>query len=116
MTNDTIFLMLSCAESPICYGVRIYEFVEKYGTMVWDYRGDRGDRRYGLEFPPVIKSLENGKFILFPQVNFKWKTSNENWSFYALEVWDKNKTLTRSPLELPISFPRKIQRLWIVQL
>ena len=112
MTNDTIFLMLYYADCPTCYDYRIYEFVEKYGTMVWDFLGIFGDPSYSLVFPPVIKSLENGKFLLFPQVT--WQTSNGN--FDVLEVWEKNETLIRSPLGLPISFPWKIQSLWIVQL
>ena len=114
MTNDKIFLILS----PNGRYFKIYEFVEKY--MVWDYLGNLRDSTYKLKFPPVIKSLENGKFILFPQVTKQtWlttQTSYGNSPFNALEVWEKNETLTRSPLELPISFPGISQSLWIVQL
>ena len=116
MTNDTILLLLSpdLPDCSVCHGFRIYEHVEKNGTMVWDHLGIFGDPRYDLVFPPVIKSLKNGKFIFSPQLTRQ--PSNGNCSFDALEVWEKNETLIRSTLELPINFPRKIQSLWIVQL
>ena len=113
MKNDTIFLMLTPAWWN-SHDLRIYENVEKHGTMVWDYLGIFGDPTYRFVFPPVIKSLENGKFILSPQVTRQ--IFNGNWSFDALEVWAKNETLIRSPVELPINFSQNIPSLWIVQL
>ena len=82
--------------------------------MELDYLGNFRDTCYSMFFPPVIIAMENEKFIFSPQETRR--ISSGNWSFDAIEVWGKNTTLTRSPIELPINFPREIQTLWIVQL
>lgn len=69
---------------------------------------------YRMVFPPVIHPKENGKFIFSPQETSRIR--RQFWSFDSIEVWEKNTTLTRSPLELPMNFPREMYSLWIVQL
>ena len=88
--------------------------------MKLDYLGNFRDTcnrgNYSMFFPPVIKPIDNGKFIFSPQDRTSIPSLFEIRSFDAIEVWEKNKTLTRSPLELPINFPSEICGLWIVQL
>ena len=97
-----------------CPRFEIYEYVEKNGTMELDKLGNYRDTCYRMFFPPVITPMENGKFIFSPQETMR--IPRQNWSFDPIEVWEKNETLTRSTLELPINFPREIYSLWIVQL
>ena len=115
MTNDTILLMLS-AVTYFCRRLRIYQYIVKNESMVLDYLENFRDtcNMYRMVFPPVIHPNENGKFIFSPQETSQIR--RQFWSFDAIEVWEKNTTLTRSPSELPINFPREMFSLWIVQL
>ena len=130
MKNDSIFLMLA-AFSHSCR-FRIYEYVEKNETMQlqlqldyfsetkWSVEGIYNKTCYrGLQlsifFPPGIKPIDNEKFIFSPQeTTIKEPFSIE--SFDLIELWEKNKIWTRSPLELPINFEGWIRSVWIVQL
>ena len=84
-----------------------------------NFRATCNRGNYSMFFPPVIKPIDNGKFIFFPRE----RTSIESIpslfeirSLDAIELWEKNTTFTRSPLELPINFPSEIYGLWIAQL
>ena len=96
-TNDTIFLLLS--EFSSCPRYRIYEYVDGY--MKLDYLGDFRNTCYRMVFSPLINAMENGRFIFSPlmmQYSREPLLKTEPWSFDAIEVWEKNITLTRSPL------------------
>ena len=115
MTKDTIFLMVSQVRDRN-YG--IFEYVEENGTLKWTHIADFGNTRNGyntLMLPQFIKPMKNGKFIFFPR---EAKIVRSTMFFDAIEVWEKNKTLTRSPLELPINFTAEIwkQSFWILQM
>ena len=121
MTKDTIFLMISNVHD---YGV--FEYVEENETLKLTHVADFASTWNGystLVLPQVIKPMENGKFIFFPRETqiVQWIITNRfksTISFDAIEVWEKNKTLTRSPLELPINFTAEIwkQSFWILQM
>ena len=94
----------------------IYEHLEKEGIMEWNYVGNFGGPNQLLFFPPVIKSIENEKFIFYPR-----ETTTENFYYEItcsenLELWEKNENLTRSTLEFPINIPPTISNVWILQL
>ena len=113
--NDSIFLILKRRVDPYENGGRhrIYENVESNGIVKWSYienfgptraqlqpnSGDAADR---LFMPPVIQSIESGKFFFFPQETEANNEININ-IFNPIELWTKNKTLTRSPFEFPKS-------------
>ena len=119
MTEDSIFLILSTN-----FHVRIYEDVEKNGIRKWRYVCDFGQIENDFFFPPVIQPIENGKFIFFPQeIKPGFHNLVINMTTYnPIELWEINKTLTRSPLELPIDLQDNIEkstyqhRLWILQM
>ena len=115
MTKDTIYLMVSQMRDRN-YG--IFEYVEENETLKLTHLADFGNKRNGyntLVLPQVIKPMENGKFIFFPR---EAQIVRETISFDAIEVWENNKTLTRSPLELPTNFTAEIwkQSFWILQM
>ena len=118
MTKDTIFLMIVQIHER---NYDIFEYVEENETLKLTHVADFGNRRNGyfLWLPQIIKPMENGKFIFFPrEAKIVWQTI----SFDAIEVWEKNKTLTRSPLELPKDLQDTIDnstdpfRLWILHM
>ena len=115
MTKDTIFLMIVQIHER---NYDIFEYVEENETLKLTHVADFGNTRNGyntLVLPQVIKPMENGKFIFFPR---EAQIVESTMSFDAIEVWEKNKTLTRSPLELPINFTAEIwkQSFWILQM
>ena len=129
MTKDSIFLILSTNFSPRdvcenCRSLRIYEDVEKNGIRKWSNVWEFGRTENDIFFPPIIQPIDNGKFILFPQETkplFKKRVINMK-SFNPIELWEINKTLTRSSLELPIDLRDNIEksiyhhRVWILQM
>ena len=102
--KDSIFLILSTNNSPWdpwgkCDLYRIYENVENNGTMKWSYIGNFGETKYDLLMPPVIQSIESGKFFLFPQEikgAIGGTESAINMKFVnPIQLWTKNKNLTQ---------------------
>ena len=129
MKEDLVFLIVDTNFSPLnpcinCLPLRIYEKVEKLGVKKWSYLGDFGNKDYDMDFPPIIKPVEDRKFIFFSQ---RIKTQDSNYqnrfismrSFNSMELWKKNNTLTRSVLKFPIHLQQNIEnsttRLWILQ-
>ena len=113
MTKDTIFLMV---RQMLARNYRIFEYVEENETLKWNHLADFGNTRNGystLVAPQIIKPMENGKFIFFSR---ETQIVRSVFSFDAIEVWEKNKTLTRSPLELPIDFKAETLSFWILQM
>ena len=119
MTKDTIFLLLSM---DFLRRYRIYEYVEKDDTKKWYCLGNFGHQNYMVFFPSVIKPIENGKFFFSPERTIDPTRSpctsqrciNQE-CFNPIEVWEKNKTLNRSSLELPILFRNNTKTLWILK-
>ena len=110
MTKDTIFLTISQL-FPRNY--RIFEYVEENETPKWNYLAMFAAENV-MVFPQVIKPIDNGKFIFFPTETEFYRQMRP---VDALEVWEKNKTLTRSPLELTINFRKNLtQSLFILQM
>ena len=103
--NDSIFIILHGIEVYTNL-YSIYENVENNGIMKWSYICNFGETDYDFVMPPVIRSIEIGKFFFFPQ---ETKTRPKpdraiNMTFVnPIELWTKNKTLTRSPFEFPKS-------------
>lgn len=128
MTKDTIFLMLSTDRYTIQY--ELYEYVEKNETKKWNCLGNLGNTKYNVVFPPVIEPIDNGKFIFSGRKMSPEKMSHIeyqcfdhhiedqslNWSFVPIEIWEKNKTFTRSHLELPLNFSNQTRSLWMLQI
>lgn len=112
-----------CPFINMCRRFQIYERIEKYETMQWNYIGYFGDKEYEMSFPPVIQPIEKGKFIVFPQ-EVKHKRDEidvEGLNVYnhpvnPLEVWEKNRTFIRSHLNCTMDFPNYVENLWILQM
>ena len=119
MTKDAIFLMLTQTTQILTESnppnFIIIEYVEENETRNWNYVATFGNKLNGYDkllLPEVIKPMENGKFIFFPK---ETKIRQFLWSFDAIELWEKNTALTRSPLELPINITSETRSFWILQ-
>ena len=104
-----------------CRIMKIYQKIEENGYKKWSKCGNIGHQQIDMFFPPVIKAIEDGKFIFFSQ-----KTKRSSTGFFErltvsnlLEVWEKNETLSRSLLKFPMNFRQNIEfstdRIWIIQ-
>ena len=113
MTKDAIFLMIPKRSTR---NYRIFEYVEETETRKWRYLANFGNmiKYSSLKLPEVIKPMDNGKFIFFPRET-KIRDGGIS-SFDTIEVWEKNQTLTRSPLKLPINITDKTNSFWILQM
>ena len=105
--------------------MKIYEKIEKNEIKEWSYLGSFEKEDYNIFFPPIIKSFGDEKFIFFAQNINKSDVRNNLKSitfFKLVELWKKNKTLSRSLVEFPIDLRKNIEEstdpiedLWILQ-
>ena len=97
-----------------CCRFRLYALNRSQST--WKDMGNLGKRgAYTFSFPKIIESNGRENFVFSPQKTklgptpYQWKDVDMTYA-YRIELWEKNTTWTRSPLNLPIDM-EKIRRL-----